>query len=90
MDGSFVKGDVVAELQNAVLLVTTWKDIRKVVRDWATKYQFQPCTTTPNEAGLHIAYSVGWGDGFRKAHLSLPLDAAKRYLVEYEAGRGVW
>jgi len=90
MDGSLME-NVVVELQGEVLRVSSWNEIRQVVRDWATKYQFQPCTTTPDEAGLHIAYLVGWGDDFRKAYLSIPVDDAKCYISDFEARRsGVW
>ena len=89
MDGAKVAGGVFAELQTNVLQVETWTEVRKVVREWATKHWFLPCTTTPVTNGLIIAYHDE-ARGCQKIQVELPHNSVIRYLVEFEANKGGW
>ena len=89
MDGSKVAGGVFAELQTNVLQVETWTEVRKVVREWATKQWFLPYTTTPVTNGLIIAYHDEVR-GCQKIQVELPHDTAITFMAEFEANKGGW
>ncbi|MBY0537908.1 hypothetical protein K2P47_00745 [Patescibacteria group bacterium] len=89
MDGSLVEDAVLAELEKAVSGETAWTDVRKVVRAWAAKHWFLPCTTSPTVTGLSIAYHDE-ALGCKKVFVPLPADQADKVLREYEAGKDGW
>ena len=89
MDGSLVNESVLAELEQVVIGETAWPGVRTVVRAWAAKHVFLPCTTTPTERGLQIAYYDS-KVGCQKMFVALPKDQAKNILAEYEAGKSGW
>ena len=89
MDGSLLMNDVLPELEETVRLETAWPSVRIVVRAWAAKHVFLPCTTTPTERGLQIAY-YNRQVGCQKMFVALPPDQAKNILAQYEAGKSGW
>ena len=89
MDGSLLMNDVLAELEQVVRLETAWAGVRIVVRAWAVKHVFLPCTTTPTDRGLQIAY-YDREVGCQKMFVALLPDQAKNILAEYEAGKSGW
>ena len=89
MDGSKVVEDMFAELQTNVLQVSTWTEVRNVVRAWATQHLFLPCTTTPTVNGLVIAYHDEV-EGCQKIQVGLPQVLALGYIAEFKVNKGVW
>jgi hypothetical protein len=89
MDGSLRTGDMVTTLEAALLSVSSYAEVRVVVRAWAAERWFLPCTTTPFPDSLRIAYHDVEG-GCKQFRIPLTAELAARYLIEYEAGQGGW
>jgi hypothetical protein len=89
MDGSLVEDAMLFELEQNVSGETAWLDVRRVVRAWAAKHWFLPCTTTPTATGLKIAYHDE-ALGCKQVFVPLSAPQAEKIFREYEAGKDGW
>ncbi len=89
MGGSLLIDDMVATLEAALLPVSSYAEVRMVVRAWAAERRFLPCTSTPFPDGLRIAYHDE-AAGCKQFQIPLPAERAMHFMVEYESGQGGW
>ena len=89
MDGSLLVDAMVATLEAALQPVTSYAEVRKVVRAWAAERWFLPCTATPFPDSLRIAYHDVEG-GCKQFRIPLTTEQALHYISEFEAGQGGW